>query len=148
MTRINIIEPSELTDQHLIAEYREIFMVGGSLRRTLKSKSGYQESKVPKNFTLNNGHVYFFYNKGKYLHERYLDLVNEMKSRGMRPDPERQFKKEQWPSEFYKDWEPNEKDIELIRKRIKEKINKKPGWYRWTNRIGDETSSSKSIQKT
>ena len=56
MTRINIISPSELTDQHLIAEYREIFMVAGSLKRTLISKSGFVESKVPKNFTLNNGH--------------------------------------------------------------------------------------------
>ena len=28
MTRINIIHPNELTDQHLVAEYREIFMVG------------------------------------------------------------------------------------------------------------------------
>ena len=62
MTRINLIEPSELTDQHLIAEYREIFMVGGSLKRTLVSKSGYQELKVPKSYTLNAGHVYFFYN--------------------------------------------------------------------------------------
>ena len=40
LTRINLVEPSELTDQHLIAEYREIFMVGGSLKRTLVSKSG------------------------------------------------------------------------------------------------------------
>ena len=46
MTRINIISPSELTDQHLIAEYREIFMVAGSLKRTLISKSGFVESKV------------------------------------------------------------------------------------------------------
>ena len=53
MTRINIISPSELTDQHLIAEYREIFMVAGSLKRTLISKSGFVESKVPKNYTLN-----------------------------------------------------------------------------------------------
>ena len=37
MTRINIISPSELTDQHLVAEYREIFMVGSALARTLKS---------------------------------------------------------------------------------------------------------------
>ena len=49
MTRINIVEPSELTDQHLIAEYREIFMIAGSLKRTLKSKIGYDKSKVPKN---------------------------------------------------------------------------------------------------
>ena len=62
MTRINLVEPSELTDQHLIAEYREITMVPGSLKRTLVSKSGYQEKKVPKKFTLNGGHVYFFYN--------------------------------------------------------------------------------------
>ena len=64
MTRINIVEPSELTDQHLIAEYREITMVPGSLKRTLVSKIGYQEKRVPKKFTLNGGHVYFFYNKG------------------------------------------------------------------------------------
>ena len=49
MTRINIVEPSELTDQHLIAEYREIFMIAGSLKRTLMSKTGYDKSKVPKN---------------------------------------------------------------------------------------------------
>ncbi|KGG36062.1 Pyrimidine dimer DNA glycosylase [Prochlorococcus sp. MIT 0703] len=50
----------------------------------------------------------------------------------MHPNPERQFKKEQWPSDLYKDWEPKAKDIELIRERIKEKINQKPTWYRWT----------------
>ena len=75
MTRINLVPPSELTDQHLIAEYREIFMVAGSLRRTLLSKNGFQESRVPKKYTLNKGHVYFFYNKGQYLHKRYLDLI-------------------------------------------------------------------------
>ena len=62
MTRINLVNPSELTDQHLIAEYREIFMVGGSLNRTLNSKVGYREDRVPKQYTLNTGHVYFFYN--------------------------------------------------------------------------------------
>ena len=50
-------------------------MVEASLRRTLLSKNGYNESKVPKKYTLNKGHVYFFYNKGKYLHKRYLDLI-------------------------------------------------------------------------
>ena len=144
MTRINLVKPSELSDQHLVAEYREIFMVGSALQRSLKSKN-WQRTKeqLPKEFTLNIGHVKFFYNKGKYLHKRYLDLINEMKSRGMRPDPERQFKKEQWPSDFYKDWEPKEKDIELIRKRIKEKINQKPTWYRWTkNQDGDSRGNT------
>ena len=49
MTRINIIEPSELTDQHLIAEYREIFMVGSVLQRSLKSKNWDKTKKnLPK----------------------------------------------------------------------------------------------------
>ena len=94
MTRINLVEPSELTDQHLIAEYREIFMVAVSLKRTLRSKTGYRHSKVPKRFTLNKGHVYFFYNKGKYLHKRYKALIQEMKSRGFKPDSNRLFDKD------------------------------------------------------
>ena len=67
MTRINIISPSELTDQHLIAEYREITMVPGMLQRTLKSKKGLDKSKIKKVYTLNAGHVYFFMIKGNIL---------------------------------------------------------------------------------
>ncbi|MEC9108270.1 MAG: pyrimidine dimer DNA glycosylase/endonuclease V [Bacteroidota bacterium] len=133
MTRINIISPSELTDQHLIAEYREIFMVAGSLKRTLISKSGFVESKVPKNFTLNNGHVYFFYNKGKYLYKRYNLIIKEMKSRGFNPDENRVFPKDIFiMNNLFNDWEPNQSDIKIIRKRINEKIAMKPSWYRKT----------------
>tara|TARA_Y100001973_G_scaffold63274_1_gene92622 strand:- start:203 stop:610 length:408 start_codon:yes stop_codon:yes gene_type:complete len=133
MTRINIIEPSELTDQHLIAEYREIFMVGGSLRRTLKSKIGYQLSKVPKKFTLNNGHVYFFYNKGKYLHKRYLQLIEEMRKRGFSPDDTRTFPTEVFKDNgLYNDWLPTIQDQKIIRERISKRISEKPDWYRKT----------------
>ncbi|MDC0145118.1 pyrimidine dimer DNA glycosylase/endonuclease V [bacterium] len=135
MTRINLIEPSELTDQHLIAEYREIFMVGGSLKRTLVSKSGYQESKVPKQYTLNAGHVYFFYNKGKYLDKRYKELIDEMKRRGFKPDKTRIFPKEIFTENgLYNDWIPNPEDYKLIRQRIEEKIAMKPEWYRKTKK--------------
>ncbi len=134
MTRINLVEPRELSDQHLIAEYREIFMVGSALQRSIKSKNWECTKKnLPKRFTLNIGHVKFFYNKGKYLHKRYLKIISEMKSRGMNPDPNRVFKKEQWPNYLYQDWEPKAKDLELIRKRIQSKINQKPSWYRWSN---------------
>lgn len=133
MTRINIISPSELTDQHLIAEYREIFMVAGSLKRTLISKSGFVESKVPKNYTLNNGHVYFFYNKGKYLYKRYNLIIKEMKSRGFKPNENRIFPKDIFiNNNLFNDWEPNQNDIKIIRKRINDKIAMKPSWYRKT----------------
>ncbi len=133
MTRINIIEPSELTDQHLIAEYREIFMVAGSLRRTLVSKSGYQETRVPDKYTLNQGHVYFFYNKGKYLHNRYNELILEMKNRGFSPSNDRPFPFDVFMNnDLYNDWVPTIEDYKVIRKRIDEKIAMKPEWYRKT----------------
>ena len=59
----------------------------------------------------------------------------EMKGRGMSPDPNRHFKKEHWPDELYKDWEPKEKDLGVIRERIQQKISQKPNWYRWTKKI-------------
>ena len=133
MTRINIIDPNELTDQHLIAEYREITMVPGSLNRTLKSKIGYMESKVPKRYTLNSGHVYFFYNKGKYLHKRYDELINEMKKRGFNPNSNRLFPVEIFKdNNLYNDWMPDVEDYKVIRQRIAEKIAMKPKWYRRT----------------
>ena len=134
MTRINIIEPSELTDQHLIAEYREIFMVGSSLQRSIKSKN-WNPKDIPIKFTLNTGHVKFFYDKGKYLSNRYDELRTEMKARGMTPDITRVFKKEQWPNELWNDWTPNLEDYKIIRERIEERIKSKPNWYRRTKHV-------------
>ncbi len=135
MTRINLVNPKELSDQHLIAEYREIFMVGSALQRSLKSSRwDITKKTLPNKFTLNKGHVKFFYNKGKYLHKRYLDIITEMKNRGMNPNPHRKFKKYQWPDELYKDWEPNDRDLGIIRARLEAKIKQKPEWYRWRNR--------------
>ena len=134
MTRINIVEPSELTDQHLIAEYREITMVPGSLKRTLVSKIGYKESKVPKKYTLNTGHVYFFYNKGKYLYKRYREIVIEMKLRGFNPDRNRKFPRDIFiDNNLYNDWMPTMEDYKIIRQRIAERISSKPDWYRKTD---------------
>jgi len=133
MTRINLVNPRELSDQHLVAEYREIFMVGSSLQRSIKSKNWLKTKyNIPDEFTLNKGHVTFFYNKGMYLDKRYSLLVNEMKRRGMNPDPNRKFKKSQWPKYLYNDWKPKNKDLKIIRKRIEEKVNLKPDWYRYS----------------
>jgi deoxyribonuclease (pyrimidine dimer) len=132
MTRINIISPSELTDQHLIAEYREITMVPAALKRTLASKAGLCMNKISKKFTLNTGHVYFFYDKGLYLNKRYNEIIDEMKLRGFNPDPNRKFPKEIFPDFLYNDWIPSYQEQQLVRQRIEEKIAMKPNWYRRT----------------
>lgn len=132
MTRINVVDPEELHDQHLIAEYREIFMVGSSLQRSLRSPN-WDMARIPTTFTLGKGHVMFFYNKGKYLYLRYLRIIAEMKRRGMRPDPMRKFNVGQWPGALFNDWEPTEADCELVRRRIRARVALKPAWYRKTN---------------
>jgi len=133
MTRINIVEPSELMDQHLLAEYREIRLLCANLQRTLNSKNGFQEKKVPTQFTLNSGHVYFFYNKGKYLHERYNAIREEMQRRGISADLE--FPIEKWPEHLYNDWEPNDRDKSIVRERIALRISQRPNWYRYYGEV-------------
>ena len=135
MTRINIIPVEELFDQHLIAEYREITMVPAALNRTLKSKVGLDESKIKNKYTLNQGHVYFFYNKGKYLDQRYKKIIKEMHHRGFSPDSKRKFPTAIFKNNnLYKDWNPSIEDFKVIRERIESKIKEKPNWYRKTKK--------------
>tara|TARA_B100000579_G_scaffold73258_1_gene56223 strand:+ start:59286 stop:59705 length:420 start_codon:yes stop_codon:yes gene_type:complete len=131
MTRINLIPTHELTDQHLIAEYREITMVPAALKRTIHSKSGLMLNKIPASFTLNKGHVLFFYDKGKYLFKRYQLLIREMENRGFKPNQNRKFPCDIFiENKLFNDWEPTLKDLKIIRNRIKSKIKQKPNWYR------------------
>ena len=69
MTRINSnLDPSKLKRMHLIAELREITMVPAALRRSLRTRSVNDIlTNIPKKFTLNRGHVTFFYNKLNFL---------------------------------------------------------------------------------
>lgn len=130
MTRINVVPPKELTDQHLMAEYRELPMIMASLRRSLASPNGLPE--IPKHYTLNTGHVTFFYDKGKYLYHRYLKIIDNLKDRGYNLDPDRKadfsvFKE----NGLYNDWSPNADALRINRQRLAERINAKPEWYKW-----------------
>ena len=107
-------------------------MIPAALTRTLCSKSGFIKKKIPDRFTLNTGHVYFFYDKGLYLYNRYDNIVEEMILRGFNPDLKRIFPKDIFPFELFNDWIPTIKEQEIVRSRIKEKIAMKPSWYRKT----------------
>ena len=130
MTRINVIHPTELTDQHLMAEYRELPMVMGSLRRSLVAKNG-MPAPGPK-YTLNAGHVKFFYNKGKFLHRRYLMLVAELTNRGYNLDPSRKACFQVFiDNGLYHEWTPDDTAALINKQRIDERIAQKPHWYRF-----------------
>lgn len=73
MTRINAEIPVEnLTDQHLLAEHREI-------KRITK---GHPSRNAPSHFKLGSGHVLFFRDKLGYCLRRYRKLHAECERRG------------------------------------------------------------------
>ena len=130
MTRINIIDPALLTDQHLVAEYRETPMVPAALKRTLRSARGYSRARIPKTYTLNTGHVTFFYDKLAYLSNRYDQLVGEMIVRGMRPDLHRELNFDGIPQECFGDWVPTKHEQRIVVERIAMRLRQRQGWYR------------------
>jgi deoxyribonuclease (pyrimidine dimer) len=118
-----------LADQHLIAELKEINQLAGGLSNTL---AGVQEKEIPETFRLGSGHVKFFYNKGMYLSKRFDLLKQEMSDRGFKPTAAfTNVWRERNRPELFKDWAPNEKDYSVIKERLLEKVQSKPGFYRY-----------------
>ena len=133
MTRINAdYELKKLTDQHVMAEYRELPMVIAALKRSLRTQpTNTVLKKIPNSFTLNKGHVTFFYNKLTFLSKRYDRLIIELKERGYKLDADRKLDFNDIPDVFFNDWHAKEKDNIIIENRISEKIQMKPHWYRY-----------------
>lgn len=142
MTRLNLVPPSELADQHLFSEFREIKMVAPKLAATMQSLHRQGKplyallDRIPKEFCLGKGHVTFFYNKGLYLQQRYSDLRRELDVRKVDYNRnalvDSRFVFSCLPAEFQKDYTPTDAALALARARIAERIALKPDWYRWT----------------
>lgn len=79
MTRINVVQPSELTNKHLVAEVHEITRIFSLAR---KAQYEIHKKKIPNEYTLGTGHCLFFFDKLKYITERYNSLCTEMTRRG------------------------------------------------------------------
>lgn len=121
MTRINVVNPSELSQQHLCAEYREITRLPGNLKAWLNRKSKKPcFSEIPSEYVLGSGHVKFFFNKMKFLEERFESLVEEMINRGYNPK-HRDSSIFKASEVFYKNYSPTLKAVEINRARIKER---------------------------
>jgi len=133
MTRVNLVIPDELFDQHLMAEYREIPMVLGSLRRSLNSPN-FNVGKIPKQFTLNSGHVMFFYNKLGWLKQRYELVIEELIKRryNVNPDNRAVVNWNGFPMWCYGSFNPTDRDVTISRERINMRVNEKKDWYRKT----------------
>lgn len=79
MTRINSAIPvSALTDEHLLAEHREITRLPSLYAKGKDSKS---LSVPPNTFVLGTGHVLFFLDKPIFCYNRYVDIYRELLKR-------------------------------------------------------------------
>jgi len=129
MTRINVIPVEELSDQHLLAEYRE-------LPRVLKQNIDVKGAR--EKYHLGVGHMKWARRHWLFTLNRFRSLCDEMTHRNYFPryNPENlsiylvDIARE-YPEATY---EVSESDILLNRKRILEKYKLHPEHYTWTNR--------------
>lgn len=123
MVRINLINPRNLTDQHLMAEYYELLMLISYARKHPDTKG------IPKEFCLGKGHIRFFKNKLGYLKQRHKKIKKEMTRRGFKNRLSVNLKG--CRKCLIRGWRPKEKDLKKIRKRLAYKIRLKPKYYRY-----------------
>lgn len=86
MTRINSAIPVEvLTDEHLLAEHREIKRIPFNYfkaREVSLKKSKNLVDRIPSEFCLGKGHVLFFCDKLWFTFKRYKKIREECLKRG------------------------------------------------------------------
>lgn len=127
MTRINLTLVSELADQHLMAEYRELPRIFGAVRDRLAKGQGFND--IPKDFRLGAGHVKFFYDKIGFLFLRQNAIIEELLKRGFQIQ-NTHVDVSDIPLCLMNNFTPSESDIALSQARLDEKIAQRPQWYK------------------
>lgn len=124
MTRINLVDPSALHTKHLVAELHELPRVF-SLARKSQFKLG--SKNIPTQYVLGTGHVLFFYDKLRFVANRYDLLCREMRTRryNVNQIPEEELLAD-ISAELINDYEPTAEAIALNSQRLRDRT--KPTW--------------------
>ena len=127
MTRINSgIFPRNLTDEHLLAEHREIKRLPAQYLLSVSSGS---INKIPDKFCLGKGHVLFFVNKPFYTLARYKEIREECLNRGFNVSEYSENWKAYPPDMYINNYFPNIEENILLVDRITQKILNSPKKY-------------------
>lgn len=151
MTRINsAIKVRMLTDEHLLAEHREIKRLPAVYKKRLESKKGLAD--LPKEFTLGTGHVLFFINKPSFTLGRYLDIYNECIHRWFNVEnysSNWDVYKSEHNNLIYDNYIPSNQEYNLLVERITERLlgSKKPYWHYYGRQISKEEAVKLLKQK-
>ena len=120
MTRINsAISVKSLTDEHLLAEHREIKRLCSLFRgcRFLE--------RLPVRFCLGKGHILFFLDKFLFTRKRYRKIHQECLTRGFMVE-NYEGNWDTIPKEYMNDYTPTEEEERLLKERISERIEGSP----------------------
>ena len=119
MTRINSAIPvRNLTDEHLLAEHREIKRLPYCLAHSVSSGS---IRNIPQSFTLGKGHVLFFLDKQSFIRKRYQNIHAECIRRGFRvKNYEDNWNSVQEP--YNQDYEPTNEERRMLEERITDRL--------------------------
>lgn len=126
MTRINLIHPSLLTDQHLIAEYRELPRIFGLVENKLLKNTPFISRKK---YTLWTWHVVFFYDKLVFLHDRLESIIQECQKRGFQIHFTTSVDITHFPPYLQNTYSPSQEEIAISLRRLQEKVDMKPHFY-------------------
>lgn len=122
MTRINVgIKPKQLTDQHLIAELRELPRIFTAVNKRIKAEKDFND--ITPNFKLGIGHVKFFYDKLEYLLLRHQSLRIEYFWRYKKNYKFKIEKLNNIPFKYFRNYIPTDFDRKVLIDRISERIN-------------------------
>ncbi len=140
MTRINSsINVTHLTDEHLLAEHREIKRMVYSYLKRKQMSNGF--NNLPEKFTLGKGHVLFFVDKGMFTFNRYVKLHEECLKRNFIVED---YKDNwlQYELKYFKDYVPRQEEHELLIERITERLlgSKKLNWHYYSKPISKQQS--------
>jgi len=78
MTRINCVHPSMLSDQHLLAAWKEYIRIITAVEKLIEKGKAVDDIDIPEKYTFGAGHCKFFYNKLSYIRDLIHDVYNEM----------------------------------------------------------------------
>ena len=142
MTRINSAIPVKLlTDEHLLAEHREIKRLPDNFLKALTSGA---LRRIPKTFCLGKGHVTFFLDKQFFCLIRYNQIHSECCLRGLNVEYYAtnwlKLEKQMTQLNCWHDYKPTEEERQLLVDRIATRISesKKTHFHYYKNVITKE----------
>ena len=117
MVRVNLISPSHLSDQHLQAEYQELLMFIGYVKKHPSI------ALLPGKYQIGEGHMKFFKDKLGFVTQRHRAIRKEMERRNM--EAKKELTIGMFKPAYLGNWEPDEKAIEASKFELLKKLEEK-----------------------